>query len=34
MSSDRLREVEGHLELLREQRFKLEQEALLTSGLA
>jgi hypothetical protein len=29
MSSDRLREIEGHLKLLREQKVALEQEALL-----
>jgi len=34
MSSDRLRQVEEHLELLQEQQGSLEREILLTTGLA
>lgn len=34
MSSDRLREVEQHLQLLREQKLSLEREMLLTTGLS
>jgi len=33
MDNDRLQEIEKHLKLLREQRFALEKEAILVTGL-